>query len=103
MALSVKELQIGDWVRGTIDFEEVWQWEAEDYVNIDVGFFEPIPLTAEILEKNELPPYEWLKIYFQGEYGNITDFSMRLKYVHELQHALRLCGLNDLADNFKIL
>lgn len=23
-------------------------------------------------------------------------------YIHELQHALRLCGLNDLADNFKI-
>ena len=23
-------------------------------------------------------------------------------YVHELQHALRLCGLNELADNFKI-
>lgn len=25
-----------------------------------------------------------------------------LHYVHELQHALRLCGLTDLADNFKI-
>lgn len=23
-------------------------------------------------------------------------------YVHELQHCLRLCGLNDLADNFKV-
>ena len=23
-------------------------------------------------------------------------------YFHELQHALRLCGLNELADNFKI-
>lgn len=23
-------------------------------------------------------------------------------YVHELQHALRLCGLNELADNFKL-
>lgn len=23
-------------------------------------------------------------------------------YVHELQHALRLCGLNELADNFKV-
>ncbi|MBQ0088527.1 MAG: hypothetical protein KBT27_04250 [Prevotellaceae bacterium] len=28
--------------------------------------------------------------------------SIQIKYVHELQHALRLCGLNDLADNFKI-
>lgn len=25
-----------------------------------------------------------------------------LHYVHQLQHALRLCGLNDIADNFKI-
>lgn len=25
-----------------------------------------------------------------------------LQYVHELQHALHLCGLNELADNFKI-
>ena len=23
-------------------------------------------------------------------------------YVHELQHALRICGLNELADNFKV-
>ena len=26
----------------------------------------------------------------------------RLHYVHELQHALRLCGLDELADNFKV-
>lgn len=63
---------------------------------------EPIPLTPEILEKNDLPQYEWVKIYFQGEYGNITDFSKKLKYVHELQYVLRLCGLNELADNFII-
>ena len=25
-----------------------------------------------------------------------------LQYVHELQNALRLCGLNELADNFKV-
>ncbi len=25
-----------------------------------------------------------------------------INYVHELQHALRLCGLTDLADNFKV-
>ena len=24
------------------------------------------------------------------------------KYVHNLQHALRLCGFDELADNFKI-
>lgn len=25
-----------------------------------------------------------------------------INYVHELQHALRLCGLNELTDNFKV-
>lgn len=25
-----------------------------------------------------------------------------VRFVHEMQHALRLCGLDDLADNFKI-
>ena len=33
---------------------------------------------------------------FQGR------LSMQIQYVHELQHILRLIGLNDLADNFKI-
>ena len=38
---------------------------------------------------------------FPDEY---THSSLRINvfYVHELQHALRLCGLNELADNFKI-
>lgn len=33
-----------------------------------------------------------------------THSSLRINvfYAHELQHALRLCGLNELADNFKI-
>lgn len=30
------------------------------------------------------------------------DLDIAIYYVHELQQALRLCGLNDLADNFKI-
>lgn len=30
------------------------------------------------------------------------DLLLNIEYVHELQHALRLCGLNDLADNFKV-
>lgn len=34
-----------------------------------------------------------------GEYANIL---VPCKYVHQLQHALRLCGLDELADNFKI-
>lgn len=31
-----------------------------------------------------------------------TTIKVNMQYVHELQHALRLCGLNELADNFKL-
>lgn len=32
----------------------------------------------------------------------LSTLTIEFTYVHELQHALRLCGLNELADNFKI-
>lgn len=46
-----------------------------------------------------------LTIWFNYEKGNdgaIADISIPIKYVHQLQHVLRLVGLNELADNFKI-
>ena len=102
---------------------------------------EGIPLTPEILEKNDwywgftsdeqnfkscvmgaFEPHwvydkgaEKISLYFDkdtdGGALRIADqrFNRRLDffwcdtlYVHELQHALRLCGLNELADNFKV-
>lgn len=83
----------------------------------------PIPLTAEILEKNGAEKeYEWSRYCISEPYGREIyaglrmdgvylyadeeddkwNFFAHIRYVHELQHALRLCGLNDLADNFKI-
>lgn len=35
------------------------------------------------------------------EYGSDIHFEENIK-VHELQHVLRLCGLDELADNFKV-
>lgn len=37
----------------------------------------------------------------EEEYGSSIVFGNDI-CVHELQHALRLCGLNELADNFKV-
>lgn len=34
--------------------------------------------------------------------NNDTSLCSKVKYVHELQHALRLCGLSELANNLKI-
>ena len=39
-------------------------------------------------------PIDWGTMYDSRIYN--------LQYVHELQHALRICGFNELADNFKI-
>lgn len=38
---------------------------------------------------------------FPDEYTH-SFLRINVFYVHELQHALRLCGLNELADNFKL-
>lgn len=101
----------------------------------------PIPLTPEILEKNEWKSDNNISeclgievfaseknkccVEFDGEdeysfntyerwedtdyYGAPMDWGYRyitsiyhLRYVHELQQALRLCGLNELATNFKV-
>lgn len=66
------------------------------------------------IDKNKYLQYYWyenrLRCIWNGvdEYENhseVTDIIFQcggIKYVHELQHALKLCGLNDLAKNFKI-
>lgn len=86
--------------------------------------FKPIPLTQEILEKSGFseethfhrPMWftkdrevllskitnskEWFIYIFNESFG--ATCAMECDYVHELQHILRFCGLNELADNFKI-
>lgn len=74
----------------------------------------PIPLTEEILDLNCIEYSEdddmW---YIQDGVYTIFELDVRdndfafgdfcsIKYVHELQRALRLCGLCELADNFKV-
>ena len=90
---------------------------------VDVGWIESIPITAEILEKNgfvankHVYPYQYyeyineedkLKIGFAFPQGNKTSYKepwvyidsenvlivhLPCIYVHQLQHALRLCGI----------
>ena len=100
-------------------------WAANDYSR-DIQV-KPIPLTAEILEKDGwerdidkewkynnsriLPHYcyQWEKQNVKIEmYAGLEGFTIsliigrRFYAVHELQHVLRLYGLDELADNFKI-
>ena len=106
-----------------------WNTQIKSGEDIDLaseGCFEPIPLTSAIMKANSFSHDvigcdchgKWQKIIGIDainvsdcgiEYKSIHNFSftfrlqgIQLYYVHELQHALRLCGFNELADNFKI-
>jgi len=115
--LSCKDLMVGDWVRikitqhnttvTNIDANSVYT-EAAFPIRYDE--IEPISLTPEILEKNGFE-------YFHKNYSSLSyDHPFKLKmtnwpdenglgglwtisniieirFVHQLQHALRLCGI----------
>ena len=128
--MKATELMIGDKVMVKVlsqipNTYVLHTWTANDYSR-DIQV-KPIPLTAEILEKdgwerdidkeweynnsNILPHYcyQWEKRNVKIKmYSGLEGFTIsliigrRFYAVHELQHILRLYGLNELADNFKI-
>lgn len=143
--MKANELMIGDWVIMDFNYPPTCksprQVCLDDMIRIWQGQeCEPIPLTAEILEKNGFDPENFLtaewekKVYFREfpgcvvepddtgyTFGTIrywnkqatdgspedwgTMYESRIKglhHVHELQRALRCCGLNELADGFKV-
>lgn len=126
--MKANELMIGDWVLyddrivHILDVMENYIYELKDGYK-PVNLAEPIPLTPEILEKNGfsdrgkagwqnpdydatyyLDKYTFAKNVYKCTIDDSVDVDLihNIKYVHELQHALRICGLNELADNFKI-
>lgn len=128
--MEAKELMVGDKVLVKVlsQIPETYvphTWCEEDYTrNLQV---KPIPLTAERLEKNgaicnygiwffEKNVFERASFWYC--YGNedhmsdeaneyfgghwVFDDNYRIDYFHELQRALRLCGLNEIANNLTI-
>lgn len=113
--MKANELMVNDWVRpigcnpfrvGCVLGDAVCN-DSDTQMWCD-DEIEPIPLTAEILEKNGfecrgawcIPGEsmglrqnrdEWDIITFYGAYTSIPLCNIR--YVHELQHALRLCKI----------
>lgn len=121
--LNCKSLMIGDWVVNTefgknkidkietLEPRRVWLEHGKTYVPIE--YIEPIPLTIEILEKNgfvkdekddNMYYWNWSVIDDCISYDKETSkvrifyvsgltFVKIVLYVHELQHALRLCEI----------
>lgn len=108
--MKPEEMMLGDWI--SFNGEPVKVQHIVSGINeLD---YDPIPITAEILEKNgfevhrqfatfteywlDIPrkfvrvaPNSYIEIY-NGENRNVhIDGKV---YVHELQHALRLCGID---------
>ena len=113
--MEAKELMIGDKVMVKVLSQipgtyVLHTWTANDYSR-DLQV-KPIPLTHEILEENGWwlnVEDEWMHYEvnftiekFNGRFQCYDINQIKLDSVHELQHALRLCGLNELADNFKV-
>lgn len=135
--MDAKEMMIGDWVLvnstpmqiqaindidGEIMADDELYCLIEDRVHSE-DKIEPIPLTAEILEKNG---WKWNTFYtmielvvgtihigwgFYKDCISVSDHSdeghcqissLRCEYVHELQRALRCCGLFDKANDIVV-
>lgn len=129
VTIKCQDLMIGDWVLinntphkiqaiDSIDTEvqaddELYYVGEDRYHSEDK--VEGIPLTPEILEKNEWKRREifmdikvtdttifsWTDMYGESLFQNGYHMC-DCKYVHTLQHAFRLYGFNELVDNFKI-
>ena len=125
--MKCKELMINDWVSDKYGYLMQITVIGDGYVSFedDEGNLcqlddkcnqpEPIPLTYEILKKNGWKDAEFWCEYQEGNNpiqaclpdmrGRINGIEIehfKCECVHQYQHLLRLCGLDELADNFKI-
>ena len=119
--MKTNELMIGDWVMYHKHMPMIIYQLSPDFEDMDD--LNPIPLTIEIIEKNGFIEFEdeifhikthrwerWLNDGYLHECVDIlrssdkkgycifarhdyNELKLYLHYVHELQHALRLCGI----------
>ena len=100
-----------DYAYATFEGNEGDPWEFDDKDDQP----HPIILTPEILEKNGWKETEYWHEYqdgkntiqcclpdMRGRINGIEIEHFKCEYVHQYQHLLRLCGFDELADNFKV-
>ena len=112
---------VGDWYKN-IEFYECRQWTVKDYMETNTDYCEPIRLTQDIIEKNNLryshfcdayykcdivikPHITWFLLSASCFFDEAYDWSindMPIFCVNELQKILRCVNLEDIANNLKI-
>ena len=127
--IRCKDLMVGDYIANrngspmqivAVDEDNAYACEGNEerpWIFGDDEGYEPQPiiLTPEILEKNGWKDdglwYEYQDGTntiqsclpdMRGIINGIEFKEFQCKYVHQYQHLLRLCGLEEIADNFKI-
>ena len=113
--MKATELMVGDWI--VKPSGHIRTIDRAEFLNDDAWFedIKPISLTPEILEKNgwkETVYYhdyrdgnntiQFFLPYMTGRINGIDIEHFGCEYVHQFQHLLRLCGLDEIADNFKL-
>lgn len=115
------ELQIGDWISYLRDPVRVVSLSLNG--DEPIGIMSPLKKIFTFMEKDVYPIILDESMFMQNNFNpevilwwrfskddpfkitiknENTSLCMQVKYVHELQHALRLCGLSELANNLKI-
>lgn len=128
--MKATDLMIGDWVGRVFDDKRIIEdYRQVDWIRTgeigmryrrvwSIGCIEPIPLTPYILKKNgfwvmenvdngaeEYITYATAGLTFHYNRDNDYYFPntpISWKYVHQFQQILRLAGMTDLANNFKV-
>lgn len=119
--MKATELQIGDWISYLGDPVSVVSLSLND--DEPIGIMSPLKKIFTFMEKDVYPIRLDESMFMQNNFNpevilwwrfseddpfkitiknENTSLCMQVKYVHELQHALRLCGLSELAENLKI-
>lgn len=111
--MKVEDLMVRDWVYITEHpmKKEAKQVKPEHFLR-SLVIFEPIPLTLEILEKNGFEKHiSDTRMFFHHDEYRLSYYLVNKHFtiynqidgslvqrdivnVHELQHALKLCGIN---------
>lgn len=114
--MRIEELGIGDWVMAggaphrvfSVNHYGVLVDTSQGLHPYNLEFLSPIPITPEILEKNGVALAEdydengglfTCPAFSVVKYGNSYTFEVpqarvRVEHVHQLQHAMRLAGID---------